>query len=148
MNTPLVYKSLIGLAFVAAVVSFQLTALASNMAKSPAHASSSPTDKNVLETAESSFKKGEYDKVTELLWKNIDKLNRKGLLLLAVTHEKKKEAANMIKVANMLTSKDSKDYEGFYLLGSAQLMSKKNSEALESLKAALEINPKYQPAYE
>jgi tetratricopeptide (TPR) repeat protein len=147
MNTPLVYKSLIRLAFVAVAVSFQLTVLATNTAKSPAAAPGAET--NVLSTAESLFKKGEYNQVTELLWKNIDRLDRKGLRLLAVAHEKKKEATNMIKVANMLTSKDPKDYEGFYLLGSAQLMmGKKNSEALESLKTALEINPKYQPAYE
>jgi tetratricopeptide (TPR) repeat protein len=146
MNTTQVYKSLIRLAFVAAFVSFQITVFAANTAKSPVAAPS--PEVNILATAEADFKKGDYDKVTELLWKNIDKLNRKGLLLLAVAHEKKKEPVNMIKVANMLTSKDPKDFEGFYLVGSAQMMSKKNSEALESLKTALEINPKYQPAYE
>ena len=151
MNTSLVYKSLIRLAFVAVTVSFQTTVLAANTAQSPVRkpATAKPAaETNVLATAEADFKKGDFDKVTDLLWKNIDKLDRKGLLLLAVTHEKKKEPANMIKVANMLTSKDPKDYEGFYLIGSAQLMNKKNSEALESLKTALEINPKYQPAYE
>ncbi|MGZ3743355.1 MAG: tetratricopeptide repeat protein [Pseudobdellovibrionaceae bacterium] len=146
MNTPLVYKSLVRLASAITIFSFQFTALAGNIAKSPVPTPSSPG--NILDTAEASFKAGEYDKVTELLWKNIDKLNRKELLMLAVAHEKKKEPANMLKVANMLTSKNPKDYEGFYLLGSAQLMSKKNNEALESLKTTLEINPKYRPAYE
>jgi tetratricopeptide (TPR) repeat protein len=83
-----------------------------------------------------------------LLWKDIEKLDRKGLILLAVSHEKKNEPANMMKVATMLTAKDPKDYEAQYLLGTSQFMSKKNSEALDSLKASLEINPKYQPAYE
>jgi tetratricopeptide (TPR) repeat protein len=147
MNTPLVYKSLIRLAFVAVAVSFQPLVLASNTAKGPAITPGVET--NVLSVAEASFKKGEYDKVTELLWKNIEKLDRKGLLLLTLAHEKKKEATNMIKVANMLTAKDPKDYEALYLLGSAQLlMKKKDNDALESLKAALEINPKFQPAYE
>jgi len=138
-----VYKSLIRLAFLVVLVSSQDSAFAANTAQSPAQNGSS-----VLSTAEASFKKGDFNAVTDLLWKNIDKLDRKGLLLLAITHEKKNEPGNMIKVANMLISKDPKDYEALYLLGSAQMMNKKNSEALESLKSALEINPKYEPAYD
>lgn len=157
MNKPLVYKSLIRLAFVITAVSFQSTTFAidakeaKDTAKSPAPATPAPvvSETNVLATAETAFKKGDYDKVTDLLWKNIDKLDRKSLLLLAVTHEKKKEPAQMIKVTNILTEKNPKDYEALYLSGSAYLMMpKKDSEALEALKACLEINPKYQPAYE
>ncbi|WP_413289415.1 tetratricopeptide repeat protein [Bdellovibrio sp. HCB337] len=157
MNTSLVYKSLIRLAFVAVLVSFQCIAWAANTAQSPApKAASSPApikETNVLASAEELFKKGDYDKTSDLLWKNIDKLDRKGLMLLAVTHEKKKDPANMIKIANMMLSKNPKDHEAYYLLGSAQMMnkqvvSKKNSEAMESFKTCLEINPKYQPAYE
>ncbi len=147
MNISLVYRSLLRLAFVSAAVSFQLAAHATGPTKSPAPTLSA--ESNVLSAAELAFKKGEYNKTIELLWKNIETLDRKGLLLLTIAHEKKKEPLNMIKVANILTSKDPKDYEAFYLLGSAQLMmNKKHNEALESLKTALEINPKYQPAYE
>jgi tetratricopeptide (TPR) repeat protein len=151
MNTHLVYKSLIRLAFVAVAVSIQITALAADTAKSPAPtaASTAAPEANLLATAEAAFKKGDYDKVTDLLWKNIDKLERKELLLLAVAHEKKKEPNNILKVTNILTGKNSKDYEAFYLSGSAYLMmNKKDSDALEALKTSLEINPKYQPAYE
>lgn len=148
MNTPPVYKSLIRLAFVAAAVSIQITALAADTAKSPAP-NAPASEANLLATAEAAFKKGDYDKVTTLLWKNIDKLERKELLLLAVAHEKKKEPNNILKVTNILTGKNAKDYEAFYLSGSAYLMMpKKDSDALEALKTALEINPKYQPAYE
>jgi len=150
MNTPLVYKSLIRLAFVAAAVSFQTAVFAADTAKSPAPtASTTAPESSRLATAEAAFKKGEYDKVTDLLWKNIDKLDRKELLLLAVTHEKKKEPANILKVTNILTGKNAKDYEAFYLTGTAyMMMNKKDSDALEALKTSLEINPKYQPAYE
>jgi tetratricopeptide (TPR) repeat protein len=151
MNTSLVYKSLIRLAFVAVAVSIQIAAFATNTAKSPApgEAPGAASSESLLSTAEAAFKKGEYDKVTDLLWKNIDKLERKELLLLAVTHEKKKEPNNILKVTNILTGKNVKDYEAFYLSGSAYLMMpKKDSEALEALKTSLEINPKYQPAYE
>ncbi|MBC7370911.1 MAG: hypothetical protein H7326_05055, partial [Bdellovibrionaceae bacterium] len=137
------YKSLIRLAFLAVLVSFQNTSLAANVTQGP--------DKSVaasFSNPEALFKKGDYTAVTELLWKNIDKLDRKAMILLAVAHEKKNEPANMLKVATMLTAKNAKDYEAHYLLGTAQFMNKKNSEALESLKTSLEINPKYQPAYE
>lgn len=113
-----------------------------------ANASSTTSNKTLNATAEYALKKGDYNKVTTLLWKNIDTLDRKGLLLLALAHEKKKDPANMLKVANMLTSRDPKDFQGFYLTGAAQLLAKKNSEALEALKTALELSPKYQPAYE
>lgn len=153
MNTPQVYKSLIRLVFVAVIVSFQSTSFAANTAQSPAPKPAPVAEGNVLATAEDLFKKGDFDKASDLLWKNIDKLDRKGLLLLAVVHEKKKDPANMIKVANMLISKNPKDFEGYYLIGSAHMMNKKmmakqNSEALEAFKTCLEINPKYQPAYE
>lgn len=103
---------------------------------------------SVTTTAEASFKKGDYDAVTKLLWKNIETLDRRGLILLALAHEKKKDPANMLKVANILTSKNEKDFQGFYLTGSAHLMNKKTGEALEALKTTLELNPKYQPAYD
>ncbi len=151
MNTPLVYKSLIRLAFVAVVVSIQITAQAEDPAKSPGRAETPAalSDAQLLATAEAAFKKGEYDKVTDLLWKNIERLERKGLLLLAVAHEKKKEPNSLLKVTNILIGKNPKDYEALYLSGSAYLMmNKKDSDALEALKTSLEINPKYQPAYE
>lgn len=145
-----VYKSLIGLAFVGVTVSFQASIFAAEIGQRPAtKIAVTPAERPFFAEAEENFKKGAFDKTTDLLWKNIDKLDRKGLLLLAVSHEKKKEPNNMIKVANILTGKDPKDFEAHYLLGSAYLMMiKKHSEALEALKTSLEINPKYQPAYE
>jgi tetratricopeptide (TPR) repeat protein len=156
MKVHAVYKSLFVLVFVVVLVSNSDTAYSADTAKSPAQtpaqapgtATSAAPAQDVLTAAEASFKKGDYDKVTDLLWKNVDTLDRKGLILLATAHEKKKEAANTLKVANILTSRNPKDFEGFYLTGLAHLMNKKNSEALEALKTALELNPKYQPAYE
>jgi tetratricopeptide (TPR) repeat protein len=150
MKTLVVYKSLIILAFPAALVSFQDAVMAAPAAQSPGipAAKVAPAPAAIFSTAEASFKKGDYAAVTDLLWKHIDSLDRKSLILLAVAHEKKKEPANMLKVATLLSAKDPKDYEALYLLGTAQFMSKKSTEALESLKASLEINPKYEPAYE
>lgn len=152
MKISLVYKTLIGLAFVVGAVSFQFKAFAADTAKSPATtriATSTGVGKSLLEKAEAAFEKGDYQAVTEMLWKDIDKLQRKELLLLALAHEKKKEPHNVLKITNILTEKSTKDYEALYLSGSAYLMmNRKDSEALEALKASLEINPKYQPAYE
>jgi len=150
MNIPPVYRSLIGLAFVVATVSFQLTVFAQNTAKSPVPSTTSKTpEASLYSTADAHFKKGDFDKVTALLWQNIDKLDRKELLLLAYAHEKKKESNSILKVTNILTHKYPKDFEAHYLAGSAYLMMpKKDSDALEALKSSLEINPKYQPAYE
>jgi len=143
MKTPLVYGSLLRLALIAATVSIQNTAFASDTVQSPGQ---KPVP-SLLSVAEADFKRGAYDKVTEALWKNIDTLDRKALILLALAHEKKNDPTNMLKVANILTSKNEKDFEAYYLIGGAQLMKKKSPEALEALKTCLDINPKYLPAY-
>jgi tetratricopeptide (TPR) repeat protein len=156
MTSNPVYKTLVGLALVAVLVSNLDTALAADPAKGPAtspplkSAVKAPVaaDTSLNTTAEAAFKKGDYEAVTKLLWKNIESLDHRELVLLALAHEKKKEAANMLKVANILTSKDPKDFQGFYLTGTAHWMNKKSAEALEALKTTLELNPKYQPAYD
>lgn len=97
--------------------------------------------------AEALYKQGAYDKVTEMLWKQVEKVDRVGLLLLARAHEKRNEPDQMIKALNILTAKDAKDYDAYYLLGNAYFMKAKNKETLENYKTALEINPKFEPAY-
>lgn len=117
----------------------------------PAQATAKPAPtlaKNPLtKQADELYKKGAYDKVTTLLWANVEKNDREGLLLLARAHEKRGEADQMIKALNILTAKDAKDYDAFYLLGNAYFLKNKNKETLENYKTALEINPKFEPAY-
>lgn len=93
------------------------------------------------------FNKGEYAKVTALIWGRIEKSTRADLLLLARSHEKRNEPDQMIKALNILIAKDAKDYEAYYYLGNAALMKNKAPEALENFKSVIEINPKYEPAY-
>lgn len=101
----------------------------------------------IVTKAQEHFDKKEYDKTTTLLWQNIEKIDRSGMILLAHAHEQKKEPDQMVKVLTMLISKNPKDFEAHALLGSAYAIKNKKPDMLESYKAALEINSKYEPAY-
>jgi tetratricopeptide (TPR) repeat protein len=101
----------------------------------------------IVELAENFIEKGDYEKGTLLLWKQVDKLDRDQLLVLARAHEKRNEPGEMIRALNIILSKKEKDVEALTLLGRAYLLQKKNKDAMETYKKAVEINPKYEPAY-
>ncbi len=102
----------------------------------------------IVDLADELYKKEEYEKVTLLLWKHIDKLDRRGLLILAKAHEKRKEPGEMIRALNVAIGKDEKDYEAHSLMGNAFVLQKKTRDAMESYKRAIELNAKYEPAYD
>lgn len=102
----------------------------------------------LVELAENYFKKGDYEKATVLLWKNVDKLSRENLLLLARAHEKRQEPTEMLRALQIILSKKESDIEALTLMGKAYLLQKKNKDAMESYKKALDFNPKYEPAYQ
>ncbi len=101
----------------------------------------------VTPLAEKLYKKGQYEKVTALLWKHIETVDRDGILLLAQAHEKRKEGGDMARAANILVGKNAKDFEAQTLLGEALTLQKKPKEAMEAFKLAIEANPKFEPAY-
>lgn len=101
----------------------------------------------IIELAEELTNRKEYEKVTLLLWKYVDKIDRQGLILLAKAHEKQKEPTEMIRALNILLGKDNKDFEAHSLSGNAYVLLKKNKDAVESYKKAIEFNSKYEPAY-
>ncbi|MEK2689361.1 tetratricopeptide repeat protein [Bdellovibrio sp. GT3] len=103
--------------------------------------------KLVVKLAEEFYAQKDYQKVTLLLWKNIDKIDRNAILLLARAHEARGETGDMIRALNNLVSKDEKDAEAYSLLGNAYTMQKKPKEALENYKLAIEANPKLEPPY-
>ncbi|MGE5085279.1 MAG: tetratricopeptide repeat protein, partial [Bacillota bacterium] len=102
----------------------------------------------IVQLAEVFYQQKEYDKTTALLWKQIDKIDRPAILLLARAHEAQKQPNDMIRALNNLVGKDEKDYEAYTLLGNAYSIQKKYSEALESYKKSLDANAKYEPAYQ
>lgn len=101
----------------------------------------------IVDLAEEFHKIGQDDKVTVLLWKYVDKIDRRGLLLLAKSHQKRKEPNEMMRALNIILGKNDQDYEAHTLMGDAYSMALKNKEALESYKRALELNKQYEPAY-
>lgn len=101
----------------------------------------------IVTLAEEFYKTAQDDKVTALLWKHVDKIDRRGLVLLARAHLKRNEPTESVRAINILIGKNEKDYEAHTLMGDAQLMRMKNREALDSYKKALEINRQYEPAY-
>ncbi|MGZ3774925.1 MAG: tetratricopeptide repeat protein [Pseudobdellovibrionaceae bacterium] len=101
----------------------------------------------IIPLAEEFTKKHDYEKATQLLWKYVDKIDRRGLILLAKAHENRKEPNEMIRALNILLGKDSKDYEAYSLMGNANALLKKHKDAVEAYKKAIELNSKYEPAY-
>ncbi|UYL10617.1 tetratricopeptide repeat protein [Bdellovibrio sp. SKB1291214] len=103
--------------------------------------------KLVVQLAQEFYNQKDYEKVTLLLWKQIDKIDRPAILLLARAHEARNETGDMIRALNNLIGKNDKDFEAYSLLGNAYVLQKKPKEALESYKSAIEANPKYEPPY-
>ena len=101
----------------------------------------------IMDLARELYNQGQYDKTTALLWKHVDKIDRQSILLLAKSHEKRKEAPDMVRAVNLLLSKNEKDFEAHTLMGTAHQLDKKSKEAIESFKSAIEANPQYEPAY-
>lgn len=101
----------------------------------------------IIDLAELFYERADYEKTTLLLWKQIDKLDRKGLMLLARAHEKRKEPAEMIRALNIQLGKNDKDFEAHTLIGNAYSLQKKSKDALEHYKTAIELNDKYEAAY-
>lgn len=101
----------------------------------------------VVELAHAYFKKKDYEKTTSLLWKNVDKIDRPALILLTKAHHLRKEPEEMIRAINIVISKNDKDFEAHTLMGNAYVLQKKHKEAMESYQLAVNLNPKYEPAY-
>ena len=102
----------------------------------------------IIELASVFYDKGDFEKTTLLLWKQIDKINRAGFLLLSRAHEQRKEYSEMVRVLNILVAKNEKDFEALTQLGNAFSLQKKTKDALENYKKAIEVNPKFEAAYQ
>lgn len=102
----------------------------------------------IVDLAEILYQQGQYEKVSLLLWKHVETIGRRGLLLLANSHEKKKEPGEMLRALNILVGKDEKDFEAYTMMGKAYVQQRKSNDAMESFKKAIELNPKFEPAYD
>lgn len=103
--------------------------------------------KLVLQLASAQNKAADQDSAKKLLWKYIDKLDRGGMVQLAKIHLDLKEPEEAIKIANMILAKNESDFEAHTLIGRALALKKKTHDAMESFKKAVDLNSKYEPAY-
>lgn len=100
-----------------------------------------------LPAAQTALKQKDYEKVIQLLSPEIEKLNREGLFALAKAYSSLKKHEAAIKAYTASLALNPKDHEAKTLIGAEQFVSGKDKEALINLKEALEINPRFTPAY-
>ncbi len=107
-----------------------------------------PTDyKSASALAHAYFEKKEFSKIPVLLWKFVDVLQKNDFHILLRSQNELGQADDLLKLSNLLISRNPKDFEAYHYQGKANVMKKKDKEALESFKKALERNVKYLPSY-
>ncbi len=129
--------------FLLLIVSFWITT-------NPAIAAEVPL--SLLEEAESLSRTENGDqKAIDYLWKNSEKLERPELLLLAKLLVKKKSFKDILRASEIALSKNPQDAEFLTFQGKSYMEISKDKKiidkAQESLRAAIESNPKFEPAY-
>lgn len=106
-----------------------------------------PTRAQDLGAAEKALKEKNYDKVIEILGPNVEKLKRDGLHLLAEAYSQKDNSLSAIKLYEAALALNPKDASSKRKIGLEYIKMKKEKEALLALREAIEMNPKYEPAY-
>lgn len=89
----------------------------------------------------------EYDKASKLLWKYIDKISVKSILLLSEYELELKNYDQAIRAGTLATGKSPKLASGYTTIGKAQKAKGLNAESLESFKSAISANPKLPDPY-
>lgn len=113
------------------------------------HLKSSPQDfQKSNELARLLYHKKNYHEVGPLLWKNIDKLDKAHLYLLARAHTHAKEFPMAHKALNLILGKFPNEAEAYTLRGDLFSQENKKTEAIEAYQAALDLKKNYGPAYE
>lgn len=136
------------LIFVGLVLSSPMLFAAEKAVTSPAGLkSTAPDSKKIFAQAQEFFAKKQYAEVKKLLTPILDQLDQQRLSLLSQSHFELAEYYEASRVAQLMISRNEKDETAFTLAGRAELKLKKEKEALEHFKKALELNPKYEPAY-
>ncbi len=100
-----------------------------------------------ITAAESALKSKEFKRAIEILSPEVENLDRDALFVLAKAYSSMKNPEAAIKVYTACLTKNPKDVEAKTLIGAEQFVSGKDKEAIGSLKEALEINPRFVPAY-
>ncbi len=103
--------------------------------------------KSASALAHAYFEKKDFSKIPSLLWKFIDSLQKNDFHILLRSQNELGQADDLLKLSNLLISRNPKDFEAYHYQGKAYVLKKKDKEALESFKKTLERNIKYLPSY-
>lgn len=93
-------------------------------------------------------KKKEYKKMVDLLLPLADRLPRRGLTALARAGKGGGDTTVEIKTLQLSLAKNPKDYVVQTQLGEVYARMKKSDEAVAAFQAAIEMNKRFEPAYE
>lgn len=94
------------------------------------------------------FQKAKYAEAIEILVPVQEGLDKQGIQILSKSYHRQKNFLNEIRVLEQWLSKNQKDYTGIKDLGDAYLAMGNRIEAGKTYLLAIEVNKKYEPAYE
>lgn len=93
------------------------------------------------------FQEKKFLQVTEIYSSNLDKLNADELTLLAIAYSELKDYKQMLKIIDLVVGQRPEEPEALNIKAMALMKLNKEREALDLVKHALELNPRYEPAY-
>ena len=101
--------------------------------------------------AKTAFKMKKYEEAERLLWKHVEKLTVLEMKMMMYASEKAGKTSDALKAAKLILGRVGDDADAYTMIGKshAQKTTQKDSEklAIENLKKAIEVNPKFEPAY-
>lgn len=109
--------------------------------------------------AETMYDQGKYQQAIDLLSKDAEKLSQKGYLTLAAAYSELKQFDNELRILNILSAKDPKNYQWHMLIGQAHLKKSRFTEdkdvkkaeetnAVQTFRSTIKANSKFKPAYD
>lgn len=101
-----------------------------------------------IKQAKALEKNQQPQKASELLWKNIDKVDHENLVYLAQLHLRMKEPTEAMRVTTLMIAKNANDFEAHWLSGKALVMKYKDKEAADSFNKSIAAKKDFLPAYE
>ncbi|OQW51131.1 MAG: hypothetical protein A4S09_10545 [Proteobacteria bacterium SG_bin7] len=94
------------------------------------------------------FQKKKFLEAIEILVPVQDGLDKQGIQLLSKSYHNQKNYLNEIRVLEQWLSRNQKDYTGIKDLGDAYLAMGNRIDAAKTYQLAIQVNKKYEPAYE
>lgn len=100
-----------------------------------------------LKDARAAFNEKKYEKVLEILTPQVERLPRSGLVLMAESYENLDNGLAAIKTYRTILAKNEKDLGALVAIAKVQRKLNKEGDAINTLKDALEIDKRYEPAH-